>query len=212
MSTIFIDFLEGLGTIKHYQQAEIIDLDDLPPDHVFLVMDGIVKHTFYGATGEETVYMILKKGAIFGEITYFRQDKNMVLTQAMSNCTIAEINSSEFEQVLAAHPELYKHIAELMAWKMRVVMSQIKDLAFGSAGQRVARRLLHLAKYHGTSQEDGSVLIDLDLTHQELANMASAYRSTVSRVLNAMRKHGLVETKRKQITVLDLDGLKNWQE
>ena len=44
-------------------------------------------------------------------------------------------------------------------------------------------------------------------THQELADMLGTWRETISKTLQDFRRRGLVASGRRQLTLLDKDGL-----
>ncbi|MTI94727.1 MAG: Crp/Fnr family transcriptional regulator [Firmicutes bacterium] len=207
MDRLFLELLGDCGVLRTYETNEIIHLDQIPPESVYLIHEGKVKHLVYDENGEEKTLLILKKGDIFGEVTYFQQDINAVVTQAISPCQIASIPVAEFERMLKEHPELYAEIVRLVTYKMRIVMSQVKDMAFQTVEGRLANLLLRLADQQGVQTEMGYVMIDFDVTHQELANMIAAYRSTVSRIMGRLCKHRVIEVVNKRIVILDYLGL-----
>lgn len=206
MDNLFLSLLGDLGTIRTYKPNDIIHMDQIPPESVFLIIEGKVKHIVYDENGEEKTLLILKRGDIFGEVTYFQQDSNMVLSQAVSNCSISSIEAKVFGRVLEEHPELYPEIVRLLTYKMRIVMSQVKDMAFHTVEGRLTNLILRLADQHGVQGKD-YVVIDLEITHQELANMIAAYRSTVSKIMRRLIKHSLIRVENKKIVVLDYLGL-----
>ena len=63
------------------------------------------------------------------------------------------------------------------------------------------RLLTWLAKRFGQKVEQGQ-LIDLRLTHQDLADLVGLTRVTVTRVLNDLEQQGIIQRKRRQAIVL----------
>jgi CRP/FNR family cyclic AMP-dependent transcriptional regulator len=70
----------------------------------------------------------------------------------------------------------------------------------------VARRLIELAERFG-EPADGGVLITLPISQEELASWAGASREATSKALRDLRELGCVETRRRNITVRDVDAL-----
>ncbi len=58
-----------------------------------------------------------------------------------------------------------------------------------------------LAKKHGIRDAHGTI-IDLKITHQELAEMVGTSRETVTRVLARLRDDGIIEISQRRITLL----------
>ena len=75
------------------------------------------------------------------------------------------------------------------------------------ATARVAARLVELAESHGEAVP-GAVRIELALSQEDLAGWVGASREAVSRALRLFRERGWIATRRRGITVLDLDALR----
>jgi CRP/FNR family cyclic AMP-dependent transcriptional regulator len=73
----------------------------------------------------------------------------------------------------------------------------------------LASFLVELVDRYGTS--DGSVIdISIHLTQEELASLMSTSRDSAVRGLSTLRTKGLIATRRRQIVVTDLDGLRRY--
>jgi CRP/FNR family transcriptional regulator, global nitrogen regulator len=71
---------------------------------------------------------------------------------------------------------------------------------------RLANLLPILAQKFG-ERRDGTVTIDLRLTHQDLAAMVASTRESVTKVLNEMRYRDLIEIEAGRITLKDSRAL-----
>ena len=207
MKSLFLEFLGDCGTIRTYQKNEVVHLDLVEPHTVFLIHEGLVKHVISDEEGREKTLLFLNSGDIFGEVSYFQRAKNYVLTQTMRPSKIASIPADEFESKLEEFPELYKEVAYLVARKTRAIISQVKDMSFLTVEGRLINLLLRLASQHGYQTGDGKIVIEIETTHQDLANMIVAYRSTVSKIMRRLITYKLIAVKEKQIIILDREGL-----
>ena len=50
-------------------------------------------------------------------------------------------------------------------------------------------------------------LIDVRLTHQDLANMVASTREAVSKVMSEFQREGVVESRNRRIAIVDGDAL-----
>jgi CRP-like cAMP-binding protein len=66
--------------------------------------------------------------------------------------------------------------------------------------------LVELSERFGEETEDG-LKISLPLSQEELASWTGCSREAASKALQALRKRGLVETRRRAVVVLDREGL-----
>jgi len=68
--------------------------------------------------------------------------------------------------------------------------------------RRIAHALLRLAHQGGRKTEDG-VLIDFPISRQDIAQMTGTTLHTVSRIMSAWEKVGLVSSGRQRVVICD---------
>ena len=85
----------------------------------------------------------------------------------------------------------------------------VEDAAFLPLDGRLAKRLLNLAELYGEDQDDGGVLIGLNLPQQELARMMGTSRESVNKQLQIWRAEGWIELARGRVTIHDHDALQD---
>lgn len=84
--------------------------------------------------------------------------------------------------------------------------NRIVELAPLHVEQRVANALLRRVNQFGKKVE-GGVLIDFPLSRQAISEMTGTTLHTVSRLLSAWEKEGIVRSGRKRVAVTDLHRL-----
>jgi CRP-like cAMP-binding protein len=112
------------------------------------------------------------------------------------------LSREEFQRALAASPPLATAVLAMLSQTLRHLMDYAETLAFLDVPARVAKELLNMARRYGV-KEDGSVLINVNLTQAELARMVGATRERVNRALASFRAQKLVELHGKKIAILD---------
>lgn len=80
--------------------------------------------------------------------------------------------------------------------------------AASSTSARVEHRLLELADRFGQA-DGGRILVDLPLTQEELASWAQTSRESAAKVLQELRRMGIVSTGRRQLVIEDLAALRD---
>ncbi len=71
----------------------------------------------------------------------------------------------------------------------------------------IANLLPLLAQKFGERGDDGTVKIELRLTHQDLAAMVASTRESVTKVLNELRNREIIEIEAGRITLRDSRAL-----
>src|SRR5699024_3697381 len=67
--------------------------------------------------------------------------------------------------------------------------------------------LIRLQISFGVEAEEG-ILIDTQLTNQELAGLCGTSREVINRMLSDLKKQEVIKVERKYITVLDINALR----
>jgi CRP/FNR family transcriptional regulator len=75
---------------------------------------------------------------------------------------------------------------------------QIHALEYSKAADKILHMLFYLAMVHGKEQSDGSTLIDVPLTQQDLANLLGLTRETTGIELLKLKRSGLLTLNRKR--------------
>jgi CRP-like cAMP-binding protein len=73
--------------------------------------------------------------------------------------------------------------------------------------ERVATRLLEFSERFGREDEAGTVHITLPLSQEELAGATGASLESIGRALQTMRGLQCIETRRREIRIIDPRGL-----
>ena len=68
----------------------------------------------------------------------------------------------------------------------------IKILSFDNAEQRILATLDRMQEVYGL-HDDRGVIVNVSLTHQQIANYASVTRETVTRVLNRFKNEAIIQ-------------------
>src|SRR3989344_3506860 len=87
------------------------------------------------------------------------------------------------------------------------VLSTTQQLLYGNAYKRVASTFIVSAKRFGKSFKNKNVLIDIPLTHQDIANLAGITRETASISIEKLQSKGLIFRKSQKFIVKNLTNL-----
>ncbi len=80
----------------------------------------------------------------------------------------------------------------LLCERLREAWLMLKVTSFADAEHRIRAVLTHMADQFGIKDARGTI-INLKLTHKDLAHLASISRETVTRFLNSFEKNGEIE-------------------
>ncbi len=207
-STLTDDEFNQLAHIfvaRAYHKNQIIFLEEETGNYMYLVLSGKVKVSKAGAGGKETILAIHRAGDFFGEMSLLDGKTAPATVSAMEDSKIISVSGADFHKYLLHNEKVMLQIINVLCARLRQVW-QTQSLSSGSADARIRMGIHQLAKKHGIRDAHGTI-IDLKITHQELAEMVGTSRETVTRVLARLREEGIIEIEQRRITLLNAQAL-----
>ncbi len=192
--------------VKSYSQGEIIFFEKDDSKNLFLLVRGRVKLTMLSPEGKEKVLTILQEGDLFGEISLFDHNPHPVTAEVQKSARLLTLPYDRLENMIIDKPRLALKIIESLSKKTRLLTSEVRDLVFHDATERMANLLLRFGENFGR-KDDGRTIIDLVLTHQEIANLLGVSRVTVTKTINKLIDQELITIEDKHIVIRDRQRL-----
>jgi CRP-like cAMP-binding protein len=90
---------------------------------------------------------------------------------------------------------------QAMGQRVAETEDRLEQMAYRTVSSRLAALLLEL----GGHEPERAIVA----THQQLADMLSTWRETVSKTVQDFRRRGLVASSRRKLTLLDVQGLQS---
>ncbi|MCG8515781.1 MAG: Crp/Fnr family transcriptional regulator [Halanaerobiales bacterium] len=188
---------------KRYGKGEIIFFESTTrDDRLYILVAGRVKLTMLSPEGKEKVLTILQEGDIFGEISLFDQDTHPLTAEVIEEARLVILAFADLEAIIMKNPRVAIKIIQALSKKTRLLTSQIRELVFQDAEGRLASLLIRFANDFGRKVQSGQ-MIDLILTHQEIANLLGTSRVTVTKLVNRFIDQGLIKIYKRKIVVLE---------
>jgi CRP/FNR family transcriptional regulator len=100
------------------------------------------------------------------------------------------------------HAPLAMRMIRLVGERRQRLENRVESLLFKSAHARLAALFLELGDTFGVRDSRGRI-VNLKLTHKEIASLIGATRETVSFAILDLRKDGLVLTEGKRVILVD---------
>jgi CRP/FNR family transcriptional regulator len=176
-------------------------------DQLYFVIDGKVKLTKAAPDGRENLISVHGPGDMFGELAMFDPTYRTTSATALTDTRLAVLAHDDLRQCLETRPALAIHLLKALAQRLRRITDANTNLVFTDVPGRVAKALLELSDKFGVLQEDG-LLVNHDLTQEELAQLVGASRETVNKALADFATRGWISVSAKSVLLLDIDRLK----
>lgn len=164
----------------------------------YAVLSGLVKLQSQSAQGRLSVFLGVPAGEWFGEGSAMKTEPRRYDVIALRDTQLLCLPRAEFDDLRAASLEFNQALLLQMNRRLGQAMSIIEAGRIRTPEQRVALYLSRLF-WHGMRK--------LDLTQEELGNLAGLSRQTVNRALKLLEQQGWVSLQFGRVGIRDQEGL-----
>jgi CRP/FNR family cyclic AMP-dependent transcriptional regulator len=176
-----------------------------PATHVFYIRSGTVKLFVRSKQRKEAVVALLGAGDLFGEGCVSGHSRQLANAVAITDCVVFKLHRTQMHSALREDRRFADFFVSYLLRRNRAVEENIVDLMFNSTEKRLARALLHLARFG----KRGGPLAHIPKVNQDtLAALIGSTRTQVSPLMHRFRKLGFVvydggiEVRNSLLTVL----------
>jgi len=181
--------------VKSYGKNETILYEEDTNQFMYIILSGKVKVIKTTGEGKEVILAMHQAGDFFGEMSLINGKTTPASVVATEESLVAIISRKGFYSMLLSHHKVLQSLLQILSSRLRSAWDTIKLLTFNNATQRLRMLFFMLSEEHGTETDEGIVL-NMRLSHQDMADMTGMSRETVTRVLDRWQREG-------EITVLD---------
>lgn len=170
------------------------------------LIEGRVRVAQSGDDGQQLVIRFIGPGEMFGTVALFTDGLYPAAAAAVIDCLEISWTKSALLDLIGRHPQIAVNLVKIIGRRIREVQERLRELATQRVERRVAHALLRLAAQAGLATAAGTA-IDFPLTRKDVAEMSGTTLHTVSRILSAWEKAGLVVSDRRRVTVRRLAAI-----
>ena len=197
--------LDQAAPVRFEEGGTVFDEGE-PADRFYMLLDGYVRVVRITETGEQVTALHVPAGQLIGIARALGKDTYpataIVAGEALALSWPVRLWDTFVAEYEGFATETYKTVGN----RVSEMNNRIVEMATQQVEQRVANALLRLINQTGRKVSEG-IEIDFPITRQDLSELTATTLHTVSRLLSAWEKQGLVMSKRKRITVCDAHAL-----
>jgi len=193
--------------VRSYKKGDIILGPGEPISDVYYVQTGLIRLYCLMGDGKELTLNIFKPRSYFPMFLILNNTSNLNYFQAMTAAKLSKSSKEEIVRFIQNEPDVLLDFTKRLSSGLNGLITTIQYSLFGSVHTRIISAILLLAKRFGEPQHDGSLLIAIHLTHQDIANIVGVARETVSIEMEKLANKNLVSDKRRNITILNIPRL-----
>ncbi len=190
-----------------YKKRQIIIRSEDIPQGVFFLKKGYVRQFLISRDGHELTTSIYKPYDIFPLEWVLNNKVSRYHFETITEVKVSRAPREYFLQLIKSNPEIFFKLITRLINRIDVFSERMEYLAFGQAEQRIAALLLVFSERFGKKMERG-ILIQLPLTHKDIASFLGLSRETVSIEMKKLEKKEIFVHKLRLITIKKINLLK----
>jgi CRP/FNR family cyclic AMP-dependent transcriptional regulator len=175
--------------VEEFIKNEIILYEEDTNDFMYIILLGKVKVVQTTEDGKEIILAIHRPDEIFGEISLIDGKTSPATVLATEDSLIAIISKNEFYSLLSNQGKVLEKFLQILCSRLRESWKRIQILNLKNSSDRIKMLFLMLSYDNGKKTPEG-IILNIKLTHQNIADMAGLTRETVTRVLDKWQKSG----------------------
>ncbi|MDO9586856.1 MAG: Crp/Fnr family transcriptional regulator [Brevundimonas sp.] len=199
--------LLGAARIRTIDNGAAVYRAGDPGDGLHAVLEGEIRLIGHSESGRRLVYLILRPGDWFGEMSVLDGKPRFHDAIAFGPSVILHVGSTQIDMIAAGHPRFDRAIGALTCQHQRAALAFVEQALTASSEARLAFILTEMAGRHGRPVGTG-VEIDLRLSQEDLAAMVGVSRQSLAALLGRLRRERVIETRYARLVILDFEKLK----
>lgn len=206
-SLILQHFIDKESIQKIPADTILFQEDDLV-EHIYLVISGTISIGRVHMKGKEFIMKLLNGEEMIIEYELFKHNPRYHFTaKAITDCELIVIKKEAFEEFVLANITAMNSLLNWLSTRYLKAQMKCQDLIMNGKKGGLYSILIRLCTSYGVKTEEG-ILIDLPLTHQELANLTYGTREVIQRMLKELREQNIISYDQLKFTVKNLAFLK----
>lgn len=175
-------------------------------DRFFLLLDGTIRVVKITPDGDQVTSLHIPSGQLFGIAQALGRTTYPATAVSASEVLTLSWPTSLWQTFVVDYPGFATETYKTVGARVSEMNTRIVEMSTQHVEQRVARALLRLVNQSGRNTPEG-IEISFPITRQDVSEMTGTTLHTVSRLLSAWEKDGLVASKRKKIIICDPHSL-----
>ncbi len=148
-----------------------------------------------------------RAGNSLSEVPVFDGDTHPATAKAASPVVVLCIDAEHFRGICLRYPQVGLKVIKVLGHRLRRMGELVEHLSFSTVRGRLVAHLVQLAEESGRPSANG-IAFELQENNEELAARLGTVRELVSRNLGRLYSDGLIQMKRRTVTIPSLAALK----
>lgn len=192
---------------RHLNAGAVIFEEGDQGNALFIVADGEVKITVKSPTQRDITLALLGPGDAFGELSLLDNSARSASATATAPTELLVVHRRDFLALVDADTVALHALLSALARMIRNMNQRLADIAMLDVHGRMAKALFSLVERNGQRTDEG-MLIDREVTIDDLAGLVGMYPAQVERLMRDYQYEYLLRYENQRITLLREDAFR----
>lgn len=202
------NLLETSHYVRKISKGNFLFQEGSPANELYIILEGKIQISKMIPDGRELTLRLASEGDLIGELTLFcHSQKHSLNAKVVESGEVAVIFRNELEKKLGENHTIALEFMKWLSQENRKSQAKFRDLVLHGKKGALYSTLIRLANSYG-KKVNQEIIIDTQLTNQELANFCGTSREVVNRLLSELRKNNVISIDKGIITIHDVNYLR----
>ena len=160
----------------------------------YIIIEGFIKIYRTTKEGKNVWLAMVGPGALVGELGLFDDNVRSATVEAMQPMKTLMVQQPHFIHFLSNHPHVSLVVLKYLANRIRIMNQRLENITSRSLTERTELALRFLESFYPNGE--------INLSHEQLAEMLGATRPRVSEILEKLQTNHVIAMNNRSITLL----------
>lgn len=187
--------------VVKFKKHDTIYRQGMPISHIVFIKTGLVKIFKEFDNNKNAIINIAGSGNFIGLLSTFSKNRYDYTATALMDCEIIYTDFNIFIEIIKGNGSYALHIMKNLSEQGIFIFDKLVNLSQKQVPGRIAGILVFFSELFNNNE------FDLPLTRQEIADLISTTKESVSRTLTEFKNDRLIDIDEKKITIKSPDLL-----
>lgn len=190
------------ATSRRYDTGAAIFEEGHDAERFYMLLDGHIRVIRISEQGERIIALHIPSGELFGIAKALGHTHYPATAIAAAECVALSWPMHLWSDFTKIYEGFATQTYKTVGHRIEEMSTRLLEVTTQQVEQRIANALLRLINQSGRKVDIG-IEIDFPITRRDLSEMTGATLHTVSRMLSAWERQGVIKSQRMHITVCD---------
>lgn len=193
------------------ERSEFLNRHNESANGLYLITKGFAKIVWPEKNDKESIIKIVAPGDMTGYRCLFSEESFRATAVSLSTPTTGYfVPKAIFFELLTSNAAFNFEILKLMGIEIKRSENRLRSFANKNVRERLAESLLELNSICGIQQaNENKIILDINLTRQEIASWIGTAKETVVRGLADMRDENIIDQVGSSIAIINLEAIRS---